>query len=324
MAGPTEHKSVQKRILQYAQEIGWKFVSREEAEKRRGFDPQGITPNDRAKTASLYSLDILHRKIQEFNPQFTGSLDDLIREFTALTTDIYGNKEFLEYVRGEKTFFHPTEKRELNLKLMDFKYPENNVYEITEEFSFFNGKYGNREDVVFLINGIPLLVVECKNATKEEAIAIGVDQVRRYHRETPEIMIPQQLFSVTESIGFSYGVSWNLIRRNIFNWKNEELGNLEAKIKSFCAKEQLLDMIEKYIIFAEKEEELNKYILRQHQQEAVDLVVQRAHDEQKTRGLIWHTQGSGKTYTMLKAAELLFKAPKSDKPTILLMIDRNE
>jgi len=53
-------------------------------------------------------------------------------------------------------------------------------------------------------------------------------------------------------------------------------------------------------------------------------VVERAHDETKTRGLVWHTQGSGKTYTMIKAAELLFKAPESEKPTILLLIDRNE
>ena len=56
----------------------------------------------------------------------------------------------------------------------------------------------------------------------------------------------------------------------------------------------------------------------------MDRVVARALDPKRTRGLVWHTQGSGKTYTMIKAAELLFKAPEADKPTILLMIDRNE
>ena len=74
----------------------------------------------------------------------------------------------------------------------------------------------------------------------------------------------------------------------------------------------------------EKEEELQKIILRQHQTVAVDRVVGRALDSHRSRGLVWHTQGSGKTYTMIKAAELLFKAPQAEKPTILLMIDRNE
>ena len=79
-----------------------------------------------------------------------------------------------------------------------------------------------------------------------------------------------------------------------------------------------------YIVFAEKDEELNKYILRQHQTGAVEAAVGRALDPGRTRGLVWHTQGSGKTFTMIKAAERLFRAPEADKPTVLLMIDRNE
>ena len=67
----------------------------------------------------------------------------------------------------------------------------------------------------FLINGIPVLVIECKNANKDEAIALGVDQIRRYHRETPELFVSQQLFTATDAIGFSYGVTWNTVRRDI-------------------------------------------------------------------------------------------------------------
>ena len=189
---------------------------------------------------------------------------------------------------------------------------------------FHNGHYGTREDVVFLINGIPVLAIECKNADKDEAIALGVDQIRRYHRETPELFVPEQLFTATDAIGFSYGVSWNTARRNIFNWKDKEIGQLEAKVKSFCANPQVLAYLKDYIIFAEKDEELNKYILSQHQTGAVGAIIERALNPERTRGLIWHTQGSGKTFTMIKAAELLFRAPAADKPTILLMIDRNE
>lgn len=324
MAKPTEHKSVQARILKYANEIGWTIVSQGEAEGRRGFDTSAASPREKAKNASRFFTDTLFEKVKEFNPKFKDSKADLLRVLDLPLPTIQGNRDFLFYLQGEKTFFSKEENREFNLMLVDYENPANNIFEITEEYYLFNGQYASREDVVFLINGIPVVVIECKNATKDEAIAIGVDQLRRYHRETPELMVPQQLFTATESIGFSYGVTWNTIRRNIFNWKNEEIGNLEAKVKSFCDRQHILDLLKKFILFAEQNEELNKFILRQHQKTAVDKVVERALDPKKSRGLVWHTQGSGKTYTMIKTAELLFKAPQAEKPTILLMIDRNE
>ncbi len=330
MSSPTEHKTVQARILAYAQEIGWRYVPRAEAEARRGFDPDSATPEDRARPASFYFGDLLHAQVRAFNPKYKEAEGALVGEFQRLNTDITGNRDFLAYLRNRGKFFCAEENRELDLTLIDYedlsRLPGQwrNVYEVTEEFTVHNGRYGTREDVVFLINGIPVLVIECKNAAKDEAIALGVDQIRRYHVETPEVMVPEMLFTATEAIGFAYGVTWNTVRRNIFNWKHADVGNLEAKIKSFCAVPHLLRVLKDFILFAEKEEELQKVILRQHQMVAVDKVVARALDPKRSRGLVWHTQGSGKTYTMIKAAELLFKANEAQKPTILLMIDRNE
>lgn len=330
MSIPGEHKTVQTRILHYAQEIGWRFVTRAEAESRRGFKSEGTTSEDRAHLASLYFRDILHTQVRSFNPQYKDAEGALLGEFTRLNADIYGNRDFLAYLCNQRKFFCSEENRELDLQLIDYddlirpSEKRRNVYEVTEEFSFHNNHYGTREDVVFLINGLPVLVIECKNASKDEAIALGVDQIRRYHAETPEVMVPEMLFTATEAIGFSYGVTWNTVLRNIFRWKHEEVGNLEAKVKSFCAIPNLLRILKDFILFAEKEEELQKFILHQHQTEAVDKVVTRALDPNRSRGLVWHTQGSGKTYTMIKAAELLFKANESRKPTVLLMIDRNE
>jgi len=154
----------------------------------------------------------------EFNPKYAEEKGELIKKFSLLRTDIFGNRDFLKYLREGQKFYCKAENRELDLKLIGYDVISNNVYEVTEEFYYNNGHFGNREDVVFLINGIPVLVIECKNATKDEAIALGIDQVRRYHDETPEMFVPQQIFTATESIGFSYGVTWNTIRRNIFNW----------------------------------------------------------------------------------------------------------
>ncbi|GAB6058540.1 type I restriction endonuclease subunit R [Desulfonatronum parangueonense] len=329
MPKPSEHKTVQARILAYAEAIGWTFVSREEAERRRGFDPD-VPSADRAKNRSLFFDDLLDAKVREFNPRYADAEGALRGRFRHLHADIFGNREFVAHLRNRGKFFDHEERRERDLILIDYDDPERppaarrNVYEVTEEWTFHNGHYGTREDVVFLINGIPVLMIECKNANKDEAIALGVDQIRRYHRETPELFVSQQVFTATDAIGFSYGVTWNTVRRNIFNWKDEEVGKLEAKVKSFCAIKQVLAFLKDYIVFAEKDEELNKYILRQHQTGAVEATVSRALDPVRTRGLVWHTQGSGKTFTMIKAAERLFRAPEADKPTILLMIDRNE
>ncbi|MFZ0616099.1 MAG: HsdR family type I site-specific deoxyribonuclease [Chthoniobacterales bacterium] len=317
------------------------------------------------KGLSLFFDDLLDAKVREFNPRYAEAEGALLGQLRHLHSDIYGNREFLDYLRNRGKFYDHEEKRERDLILID--YEENlslpkekwrNTYEVTEEWAYHNGHYGTRQDVVFLINGIPVLVIECKNANKDEAIALGVDQIRRYHRETPELFVTQQLFTATDAIGFSYGVSWNTVRRNIFNWKLSEPqmsqmgtdhhsenhlrssaksavknsadnlldipGRLETKVKSFCSIPHILSVLKDYIVFAEKDEELNKYILRQHQTGAVEATVTRALDPKRTRGLIWHTQGSGKTFTMIKAAERLFREPNADKPTILLMIDRNE
>ena len=299
------------------------MVSRQEAELRRGFDPDAPL-KDRAKGRSLFFDNLLDAKVREFNPLYAEAGDVLFDRFRHFHTNIHGNRDFVEHLRNRGKFFDQDEVRERDLILIDYDDTARNVFEVTEEWAFHNGHYGTREDVVFLINGIPVLVIECKNATKDEAIALGVDQIRRYHRETPELFVPEQIFTATDAIGFSYGVTWNTVRRNIFNWKDAEVGKLEAKVKSFCAIPQVLAFLKDYIVFAEKDEELNKYILRQHQTGAVDATVERSLAPDRTRGLVWHTQGSGKTFTMIKAAERLFRAPAADKPTVLLMIDRNE
>jgi len=329
MPTPGEHKTVQSRILAYAEAVGWTVVSRPQAEQRRGFAPTS-SPTESATSTALYFADLLEAKVREFNPRYNDEPGALLRRLRRFQATIHGNRDFVELLRNRGTFVDQAERRERDLILIDYddtsRPPEawRNVYEVTEEWAFHNGHYGTREDVVFLINGIPVLVIECKNADKQEAIALGVDQIRRYHQETPELFISQQLFTATDAIGFSYGVSWNTVRRNLFSWKHEQIGNLEAKVQSFCAIPQLLGFLQHYIVFAEKDEELNKYILRQHQVSAVEAVLERALCPTRTRGLIWHTQGSGKTYTMIKAAELLFRLPAADKPTVLLMIDRNE
>ena len=178
--------------------------------------------------------------------------------------------------------------------------------------------------MAFVINGIPVAIVETKSATKKNGIDDGIDQIRRYHRETPELMTAPQVFDVTHLLDFFYGATWNLDRKNLFNWKDEEKGNFEKKVKRFFGRERFLKYLESWIVFYKKDDELRKIILRQHQTRAVEKVVERALDPEKKAGLIWHTQGSGKTFTMIKAADLILRNPAFKKPTVIMLVDRNE
>jgi len=322
---PTEAKSVQERIIKYAVAVGWKFVAREESDRRRfGIlkqvqDDEGARDDDSWK-AQPYYLDVLMSKLREFNPWLPANY-----KFPVPTPKIEGNRQILLALRGQSTVYDEVEKRERNVKVIDVEHPENNVFEVTSEFSFANSRYRNRQDIVFLINGIPVIDLECKNLTTGNGIEKAIeDNIRRYHRETPELMAIEQSFAVSEGMRLEYGVTWNTIRRNIFTWNGDKVGQLEHKIKSFFEIKHILNTIEKYIMFIEKDEQLTKLILREHQANAVEAVLERALHEDATRGLIWHTQGSGKTFTMIKTAELLFKSNDADKPTVIMMLDRNE
>lgn len=123
---------------------------------------------------------------------------------------------------------------------------------------------------------------------------------------------------------FFYGPTWNLSRKALFNWRDEQAGDFETLVKTFLAPRRALRALTDYILFVRREGELTKAVLRPHQMRAVEKVVSRSRDPEKRRSLIWHTQGSGKTYTMITAAKQLLEDPRFENPTVLMIVDRNE
>ncbi len=311
----SERSAVQDRMLEYADEIGWKSVSRLEATQKRG------------DNTGLYFNDVLKAQLMNLN---RGVLDEsrcgeIVRQLTLLNPTLEGNQDALSRLRGERSIFVPDENRERNVTLIDFENLDNNLFHVTDEWTQGGTVHRNRADVVFLINGIPVAVVEAKSANKRDGLEEGVDQIRRYHQETPEMFTTAQLFGVTQMLDFYYGVTWNVSRKNLFNYKTDEPTNYEEKVKTFFDRERFLKVLQESIIFQSRDDALTKVVLRQHQTRAVEKVVERVHDPNKRRGLIWHTQGSGKTLTMITiAAQLLRGGRETEKPTVLMLIDRNE
>jgi len=310
----TERPTVQDPLVGYAVEIGWVYLSSDEAlTLRRGQSGTLLYPTLRDKLIAL-------------NPGVVtvDTVDQVIARIESVRTTIEGNAEVLAWLRGERSVHVQSEKRQRNVTFIDSEHPAHNVFHVTEEWQYTNGQHTNRADVMFLINGIPLAIVETKGARKQAGIDEGIGQIRRYHRETPELMTAPQVFNVTHLIDFYYGVTWNLDRKDVFNWKDEERGNFERKVKRFFSRERFLKLVGEWIIFYTREDELRKIILRQHQTRAVEKVVDRALDPEKTRGLVWHTQGAGKTFSMIKAADQILRHPAFEKPTVIMLIDRNE
>ena len=311
----SERSAVQDPLLKYANEIGWTRLSRSEAMQMRGGD------------TGRYFSDVLQAQLLKLNKGIVDASNcaDILRRLNLLRPTLEGNRDALSWMHGEQSIFVPNENRERNVTLIDFETPDNNLFHVTDEWSQQGIIDRNRADVVFLINGIPVAVVEAKNTGKPDGLALGVEQIRRYHDETPEMFITAQIFGVTQLLDFFYGVTWNTSRKNLFNWKTDESTNYEQKVKTFFARNRFLKVLQQSIIFQSKDDQLTKIVLRQHQTRAVEKVIERVHDPNKRRGLVWHTQGSGKTLTMITiAARLLRGGAQTEKPTVLMVVDRNE
>ena len=312
----SERAVVQEPLIRYATEVGWVRLSQDDALSERGGE------------GGLFLYPTLRRKLLELNPGILSpdNVEQVIGKIEGARASIEGNAEVLAWLRGQRSVFVATEKRERNVALIDFDHIEHNVFHVTDEWEYTNGQKTNRADVIFAINGIPVALVETKAATKLDAIDRGLVQVRRYHAETPEMMTAPQLFDVTHFVDFFYGVTWSLDRKALFSWKDEEPGNFERKVKRFFGRERFLKTLRDWIVVYRKDDELKKIVLRQHQARAVEKVVARAVDPEKTRGLVWHTQGSGKTFTMITAAQQLLSHPAfaNEKPTIIMLVDRTE
>lgn len=311
----SENQTVQEPLIKYAEQIGWTRLSRSEAIELRG------------NTSAIYFHDVLKKQLLDLNPDILddSNIEEITRKLGYLKSTFDGNQTALAWLHGENSVFVPNENRERNVALIDYESPNNNTFHVTEEWEQRGVVHTNRADVVFLINGIPIVVVETKSANKTDGLAEGIDQIRRYHTETPELFTTAQLFGVTQLLDLYYGVTWNINRKNLFNWKSEDTSDFEQKVKTFFDPKRILKVLHRSIIFQKRDDKTTKVVLRQHQDRAEEKVIERVNDPNKTRGLIWHTQGSGKTLTMISiASRLLRGAVQDEKPTVLMVVDRNE
>jgi len=309
-----EREAVQNPLIRYATEVGWQYVDPEEAVRLR----QGET--------GLVFRQLFIEQMQRLNPDFMGPVlaEELIKALERIAPNVEGNLVAWEYLKGLRSVFVPDENRERNVRFIDAADLGRNVFQVTDEFTFSNGAHTIRGDVVFLINGVPVLIIETKASHKVDGIAEALDQMRRYHREAPEFLALLQLYALTHIIRFLYSATWSWSKQTLFDWREETAGSFEDLVRSFLDSARVVRVLTDFVLFTRKDEELRKVVLRPHQIRAVDRVVERAADAEKRHGLVWHTQGSGKTYTMIVAAQHILSNPLFQNPTVIMLVDRNE
>lgn len=310
----SEAAAVQYPMVEYAGDVGWQYLSPHDAVRlRRG-------------EAGPVLWDVLIAQLQRLNPDVVDldRAEQIAKNLVKVKPSIEGNLDTWEYLRGLKTVFVPTEDRERNITLLDIENLGRNTFHVTPEFSFTNGTKAVRPDVVLLVNGIPVIIVEAKSATSRSGLADAFDQLVRYHRQAPELMALAQLHALSQLVHFYYGATWSLSARSLLNWRDETAGSYEELCKTFVHPERVLRVLTDFILFTRRDDELQKVVLRPHQMRAVDKVMERAANPDQQRGLVWHTQGSGKTYTMITVAEKLIRMAMFENPTVLMLVDRNE
>lgn len=311
----SEAGSVQFPMVDHAVEVGWTLLTPADALYRRGDD-----------SARMFR-GVLEGKILTFNPWLSAdAARSIVETIDALPASIEGNRELLSWLRGERQWYDEADKRHRPVTLIDFQDPSQNLLHVTWEWKIKPpARKGNRADLMFIVNGVPVCIVEHKNPKDGGALERAVGQLRRYELETPELLATVQLFNVTHLLDYWYGVTWSATRRDMARWKQAPEESYRFAVQAFFEPTDFLRTLQHWILFYVQDGETRKSVLRQHQRRAIDAILARCADPAKTRGLVWHTQGSGKTFSLLTAARLILEdKARFANATVILVVDRTE
>ena len=222
------------------------------------------------------------------------------------------------------------------VKIVDFEHPQNNDFLAVNQLTVVNGDYTKRPDIVLFINGLPIVVIELKNSTNE---TVGVED--GYHQlETYKMRIPQ-LFTFNEVLITSDGIntkagSLTANYDRFMTWRSKDgetessssLASLDVLIHGMLNPETLLDLIRYFVLFQDNGKgHISKILAAYHQYYAVNKAVDRALLASSGQGdgkggVIWHTQGSGKSLTMVFFSGKLIQM--LNNPTLVVVTDRND
>ncbi len=263
-------------------------------------------------------LDAIQEAIAKLRDFDTGSL-------------LQKNMQFMDYLQNgvPVKYFVSGEERNSLVYLVDYKNIENNSFYVVNQFTYIENGNNRRPDIILFINGLPLVLCELKSPSKDEVNAENAyNQIRNYMQDIPSIFNYNAICVISDLTTNKAGTITSGLDR-FMEWKSKDgtetvtLADFQTFYEGMFDKARLLDIIKNFICFSVEQAKAFKILAGYHQYFAVRKAVERAKIATVTDGkggVFWHTQGSGKSLSMVFYAHLLQEA--LDSPTIVVMTDR--
>ena len=280
----------------------------------------------------------LREALIRLNPDIAANpsrVDDVLYRLRAIVmsarTDglVKANEEFAAWALGERSMPFGPNGEHVTIRLIDFDDISQNSFVVTQQLTFRAGKTEKRADLVLLVNGLPLVLIEAKTPVRasqswlDAALQVHDD----YERNIPELFVPNVFSVATEGKEYRYGSVrmpvdlWGPWRTN--EGGPQSMGTVAKSVTSMLRPASVLDLLANFTAFAtQRGKQRIKIIARYQQVEGVNKIVERVVAGQPRKGLIWHFQGSGKSLLMLFAARKLRLHPALKNPTVLVLVDR--
>ncbi|SHK31214.1 type I restriction enzyme, R subunit [Desulfatibacillum alkenivorans DSM 16219] len=335
MAGLNE-SHLENIALNWFQDLGFELI--------HGPD---IAPDEAQAERADYSQVVLQnrlaRAVDAINPHIPGGArEEAIRQ--ALTTQspsLVGNNHAFHrlLVEGVPVSYQNKEGGTVHdyARLIDFEHPLANDFTAVNQFTVEEGQNKRRPDIVLFINGLPLAVLELKNPASQEAtIWTAFNQLQTYKEQIPSLFIYNQVLVISDGLDARVGsltankewfMPWRTIEGE--NLAPESMLKLEVLVRGLFDKERFLDYIRHFIVFDEDKAGTVKKIAGYHQFHAANRAVETTAEASskygdRRAGVVWHTQGSGKSLTMAFYAGKLILHPAMENPTVVVITDRND
>ena len=325
--GITHHTAVGPGLARRSGQIsglGWHFLSHEDLPRQ----PQEALVEEHLSAALI-----------RLNPTIAAQpdlVDNVLHPLRAIIMGarsdglVKANEEFATWLTGEKSMPFGENGEHVTIKLIDFDDFEQNQYVVTQQYTFRAGKTEKRADLVLLINGIPLVLIEAKTPVRSSQSWLdGALQVHDdYERNVPELFVPNAFSIATEGKEYRYG-SICMPVEFWGPWRLEDddallsMEQVEKAVTSMLRPQVILDLLANFTSYAtHKGKQRIKIIARYQQYEGANKLIERVVAGQPKKGLIWHFQGSGKSLLMLFAARKLRLHPALRNPTVMIVVDR--
>lgn len=265
--------------------------------------------------------------------RINGISEQAAKAIASELTGLTDNERWLAILRGNYSKKVDGEDEHRPIKVVDFDNPANNHFAVTNQL-VVSGEVTCKPDLVLYLNGIPIVVIEAKSplAPKQNSWK-AVSQILQYEKNVPRLFAPNLFNIATNDLTFLYGATgapaehWGHWRDPWPRKPAEFFDETAQGVYALLAPERLLDILAHFIVFETEDGKTIKKICRYQQFRAVNKMVERVIEGKERQGLVWHTQGSGKSLTMVYAALKLkfhrgIKSERLQNPNLLVITDR--